>query len=56
MQASSIITLNNYSFDSRYCVGQGSFGKVYKGTSSLYNQEEISKLKKLLPSNKLIDC
>lgn len=34
MQAESTITVGNYSFDSRYCIGQGSFGKVYKGNPS----------------------
>lgn len=36
MQGEGVITIGNYTFDSRYCIGQGSFGKVYKGTTSQY--------------------
>lgn len=36
MQGEGVITIGNYTFDSRYCIGQGSFGKVYKGKVSLY--------------------
>ncbi len=34
MQGEGVITIGNYTFDSRYCIGQGSFGKVYKGTTT----------------------
>lgn len=30
-QDETLIHIGDYSFDNKYCIGQGAFGKVYKG-------------------------
>lgn len=33
------IQMGNYAFTEKYCIGQGSFGKVYKGINNITKRE-----------------
>jgi serine/threonine protein kinase len=39
MDDNNEIIMGNYSYTEKYCIGQGSFGKVYKGVNRLTGRE-----------------